>query len=218
MKYKIVVAACALLAVTYQQSLAGAVITSLPAVSGPTGAIAGLPIPVTTLFPDNDESPTLINFIQPFTSLPITGTTQPVQFYFDVADTGGGGTTEYLINQWLQNASGEPWLRIKYSLTAHDSTGAPISVPGLDFDWPDLSTTGLGSSNYSSVDHQARSLVWSGGVVTIGSNEITTFSLDVPDVGFDYSIIMTLEVPEPSTSLIYAIGLWAINIRYSRRS
>lgn len=218
MKYKMALAACAFLAATHQQSLAGAVITNLLAVYGPTGTIASLPIPVTTLFPNNDESPTFINFIQLFTSLPITETAQPVRFYFDATDTGTGGTTEYLINQWLQNASGEPWPRIKYSLTAQDSTGAPISVPGLDFDWPDLSTTGFGSSNYSSVDHQAHSLAWSGGEVSIGSNEITTFSLDVPDTGFDYGIIMTLEVPEPSTSLICAIGFWSITTRYSRRS
>lgn len=217
MKYAMVLAACFLSQATWHNPLAGAVITNLSTISGPTSGTVNLPIQVNTLFPDNDESPALINFTQPFTSLQISGTLQPIQFRFDVIDSGTGGTTEYLVNQWLLNASDTPWPSLKYSLTAVDGTGAPISVPGLDFDWPDQTSPGFGSSNFALTDHQTNSIAWSGGTVMIGSNEITTFSLDVPDAGHDYSIILTLEVPEPSTLAIYGLCAWSVITRKKQR-
>lgn len=183
------------------------VISELTTVTGPAAGIPSLPVSVATVFVDNDENPTQINFVQLFTSLQITGTSGPVVFELLASDSGTGGTTEYTLNQWIANASGAPWASLRYTLSAKSTSGNPLVVPGLDFDWPDKTTLGLGSTNFTNVGHQPLEQSWGSGVAGAGANEITTFALDVPDIGEDYVIMLTLDVPEPVSVVSWFAGL-----------
>jgi hypothetical protein len=177
--------------------LNAAVITELSEILGPASPASPPPIAVTTSIVDNDEIPMMVNFFQLFTGLPITGVNDPVDFVFRVVNSGTGGTTEYLLNQWVVNSTGVPWLYLRYSLSARTTTGLSITVPGLDFDWPDKTTPFIDSTNFSNLTHLPHELLWAGGTAEIGANETTFFAIDVPDIGSDYEIVLRLEVSLP---------------------
>lgn len=188
-----------------------AVISELSAINGPiAGAV--VPVPVATTYIDNDEVSGMVNYAQPVTGLQITST-GTIEFKYLATDSGTGGTTEYLLNQLVINETGTPWTSMRYTLSAKSLAYAPITVPGLDFDWPDKTTAGLFSQNFPSVVQDQYELFWSGGVVVAG--ESTAFDIDVPDIGQDYLVVLTLDVPEPASALSWTTGL--ILLRRRRR-
>ncbi len=177
--------------------LHAAVITELSALLGPASPASPTPIAVSTLSEDNDEIPMMVNFFQLFTALPITAANGPVDFVFRAVNSGTGGTTEYLLNQWVVNSTGVPWPRLRYSLSARTTAGLSITVPDLDFDWPDKTAPFIDSTNFSNVTHLPHEMLWAGGTAGIGANESTYFTIDVPDIGSDYEIVLRLEVSLP---------------------
>ncbi len=194
MKTYVALLSCVLPSMALSGPLHAGVISELTAVTGPASPALPPPIPVSTSFVDNDEKPMMVNFFQLFTALPITGTNPQVDFIFLANDSGTGVTTEYLLNHWIMNDTGAPWPGIRYTLTAQTTSGAPIPAPGLDFDWPDKTAPFIGSTNYPNVTHLSNEMVWEGGSVGPGFSEITTFAIDVPDLGVDYHIVLRLEV------------------------
>ncbi len=194
MKSCIALFACVLPCIALNNPLHAGVITELTAISGPTSPASPIPFPATTESVDNDEDPTSFNFFQFVTALQITGVDSPIDFIFSVNDSGTGGTTEYLLNPWIVNTTSVPWTSMRYSLAAQTTAGGLLAVPGLDFDWPDQTALVFGAENFPNVIHQPFELFWSGGTAAIGANEITTFAIDVPDIGSDYDIVLTLDV------------------------
>lgn len=188
---------CLLVTYACTPALNAAIITELIRVNGPASPPSPLPITVETLHVDNDEVPLEVNFIQPFTGIPVTRTDSPVEFVFRANDSGTSGTTEYQLNQWVVNATGIPWPSLRYSLSARSIDGEHLEVPDLDFDWPEKSTPFINSTYFSNVLHLPHSMVWTDGSVPSGLGETTFFAIDVPDIGVEYEIILQLSLALP---------------------
>jgi hypothetical protein len=109
----------------------------------------------------------------------------PIDIVFSVQNTGGA--TEYFFSEAIVNNSGEIWT--DFHLALGFGTGTEFQQSGLedllDFDTvaaivdPRLPTPT--ASAFSTLDHQANSLDWSGGTVGLGGTLLLTFSIDVPD-------------------------------------
>ena len=186
----------------------GAVITELSEMRGPVQDGVALPLAIPTTFVGNDEVEFNVNFSQPFVVLGITASSPNVQFLFYVDVSEAGGTTEYFFNFAYQNYTGITWTDLYYTISAESLTGAPLVVPGLDFDWPDKTALGMSSLNFAYVDHQETKLHWYGGQVVDPTIDTTLVPVDVPDFSEDYYMVITLEVPEPSafTALMVLAG------------
>jgi hypothetical protein len=140
-----------------------------------------------------------------------------------VADSGG--TTEYFISQNLVNNSRQPWSGFRFELgfgTGENFVRAGTEV-ALDFDIPDADPAPF-SSVFTVLDHQSRSISWSGG--TVPSIGVVRFqlSIDVPDGLGSWNpggasrftlrqepISAASQIPEPSSVILIAGGLLAVS-------
>tara|TARA_R110002111_G_scaffold111018_2_gene170757 strand:+ start:228 stop:767 length:540 start_codon:yes stop_codon:yes gene_type:complete len=83
---------------------------------------------------------------------------------------------------------------MRFDLSAQTTSGGSLAAPGLDFDSPDQSTTGYSSLVFPYLMRQPTRLLWSGSTIGTGGLDSSIFTLDVPDIGTDYNIVLTLEV------------------------
>jgi hypothetical protein len=143
-----------------------------------------------------------------------------------------GGTTEYRVTQAFINNSGQPWSNFVFELgfgTGANFVRSDLS-DALDFDTPDGDPAPF-SSGFTTLDHQADLVEWTGGVVPSIGVVAFNFAIDLPDDlqginPFDVSRFTLRQtpnfqeaspVPEPTTMLLFGTGLVGIVMKRRRR-
>jgi len=136
----------------------------------------------------------------------------PVDLVFDVSDTGG--TTEYLVTEGVQNNTGLDWgyYHIELGFGQGVDFEKSTSGDGLDFDAPDFNSDFFFNPSpgfFPTVDVTEDDIVASGGVMPDFSFAgYFLFHIDVPDGITSFTIRQSpIEVPEPSTLALTAMGL-----------
>ncbi len=147
----------------------------------------------------------------------------PVDLEFTVVPSGG--TTEYYIEEGVDNGTGIDWSGYRVELgfgVGADFVPSP-SGDGLDFDFPDQNSGADFSTFFTDpLIENEDELIASGGVFPAGA--FTTppffFSVDVPDGITSFTIRQQpIPVPEPvSASLVSVLGLGALTRRTRSQS
>ncbi len=141
----------------------------------------------------------------------------PVDLEFTVVPSGG--TTEYYIEEGVDNGTGIDWsgYRLELGFGVGSAFVPSTSGDGLDFDYPDQNSGADFSTFFSTLTENEDELIAGGGVFPAGA--FTTppffFSVDVPDGITAFTIRQQpIPVPEPAgIALLSAMGLAALNRR-----
>ncbi len=147
----------------------------------------------------------------------------PVDLVFDVRDTGG--TTEYFIQEGVQNSTGLDWTGYHLELGFGTGAGFIRSTPGdgLDFDSPDYDSTvdlNAGGSFFPLSTTPTEDDIVSFGLQPNGAFAgYFQFHIDVPD-GIDQFTLRQSpiggSVPEPGTAILCGLGLVGFTSRRRR--
>ncbi|REK11875.1 MAG: PEP-CTERM sorting domain-containing protein [Planctomycetota bacterium] len=147
----------------------------------------------------------------------------PVDLVFDVTDTGG--TTEYLVTEGVQNNTGLDWGSYHIELGFGEGAGfvKSTSGDGLDFDAPDFNSDFFFDplpGFFPTVSVTEDDIIASGGVMPDFSFAgYFLFHVDVPDGISSFTIRQSpVEVPEPSTLVLGAMGVSGLLLTLRRRS
>ena len=125
----------------------------------------------------------------------------PVDFVFDVANSGGGKGYELISAPGtVVNNTGRPWHG--YRLEIGFGTGSSF-VPSTPSDGLGFLSNPVPSSfgSFKNLDHTTASLAWSGGIVPSPGGVDFAFPFTVPDgrASFTLRQIPAIGVPEPSS-------------------
>lgn len=147
----------------------------------------------------------------------------PVDLVFDVRDTGG--TTEYYIQEGVQNSTGLDWTGYHLELGFGTGAGFVKSTPGdgLDFDSPDYDSVvdlNAGGSFFPVSTTPTEDDIVSFGLQPNGAFAgYFEFHIDVPD-GIDQFTLrqspIAGAVPEPGTMALLGLGIASFVARRRR--
>jgi len=138
----------------------------------------------------------------------------PVDLEFTVVPSGG--TTEYFIEEGVDNGTGIYWsgYRLELGFGVGSAFVPSTSGDGLDFDFPDQNSGADFTTFFSTLTEIEDELIASGGIFPAGF--FTTppffFSVDVPDGITSFTIRQQpIPVPEPvSFALLTMLGLGTV--------
>jgi len=146
----------------------------------------------------------------------------PVDLVFTVEPTGG--TTEYIINEGVNNSTGLDWSGYRVELGFGVGADFVLSTPGddLDFDSPDFDSGTDFSAFFTSVTENVDDIFATGGLFPnlMFTSPMFRFSIDVPDGITEFTLRqrpIAAAVPEPSTALLACLGFAGMLLRTRRK-
>jgi hypothetical protein len=199
------------------------VVTQISPSAGPglgNAARFGSPMPVFTLFPNNDNSVAASLNQNPFPGTlgqKLFQAVAPIDTVLHVQLSQG--STEYFFMEEVINQTALAWDGFSFELgfgngrdfTPFDALASPVGARRPCFDTPQRDPAPFASA-FPTLSHEEARLLWTGGLVQPGGSIRFTFSIDVPDDETNLDLysnftLRLLPVPEPATSALLLIGL-----------
>jgi len=133
----------------------------------------------------------------------------PVDLEFTVIPSGG--TTEYFIEEGVDNGTGIDWsgYRLELGFGVGSAFVPSTSGDGLDFDFPDQNSGADFTTFFSTLTENEDELIASSGIFPAGffTTPSFFFSVDVPDGITAFTIRQQpIPVPEPASLALLSLG------------